>query len=108
MFWKEKLNTDRPIGVPSCVGHKIIKLFQKMPLNSTNRWMIYKAVIRQRNENCDEYDIRIFEEGETQLAKVKVANFNSLDKYPNLIQFEGWFNPKSKLVEIGVKNQTDK
>ena len=108
MSWRTDLSTNKPIAVPRCVAGKMVEYFHKMPLNSTNRWMVYKAVIRQRNSNGEEYDIRVFDEGEAQLINVKVDNYSSLDKYLNLIQFEGWFNPKSKTFEIEAKNQVGK
>jgi len=37
-------------------------------------------------------DVRVFDELLTIVNKVEVKNFNSLDDYPDMILFQGWFN----------------
>ena len=93
------LNENSPIKVPNYIGRRMVEELQKLPQTS-NHWVQYKAVIRKQANKPDSYDVRIYDEWETNKKGVKVTNYNSLDAHPDLIQFSGWFDSQTKLVEI--------
>jgi hypothetical protein len=100
MFKKfSSLNENAPISVPSYIGKSMVEQLQKLP-QSSNHWVRYKAVIRKQPAKPNTYDIRIYDEWETEKKGAKVTNYNFFDSYPDLIQFTGWFEPQTKMVEI--------
>ena len=75
---------------------------QKLP-HTSDHWVKLKAVMRPREGNPDAFDIRVYDEWESDEKKVKIKDWASLDQQPDLIQYEGWFDKKSKKVEIAAK-----
>lgn len=101
MFWK-KADISKPTSVPSLVGKRIVEEMQKMP-HTSDHWVKLKGVMRQHGNQPDAFDIRVYDEWEADQKKLKVENWVTLDQHPDLIQYEGWFDKKSKKVEIAVK-----
>jgi hypothetical protein len=102
MFWKKKssLEDRGPINIPGWVGAFVVPELQKLPF--TDHWVKYKGVVRQKNTGRI-FDIRIYDEWETNQKQLKVTGYSFFDKYPELIQFEGWFDESSKKAEIKLK-----
>jgi hypothetical protein len=64
-----------------------------------------KATVRGRPESNKAFDVRIFDPGETDASDIKIQNYASLDEHPQFILYEGWFDEKSKKVEMEEKNK---
>jgi hypothetical protein len=102
MFWKKKLPIEDQgaINIPGWVGAYVVPELQKLPY--TDHWVKYKGVVRKRNAERT-FDIRIFDEWEINQKQLKVTGYSFFDKYPELIQFEGWFDETSKKADIKLK-----
>lgn len=61
------------------------------------------AVMRPRSGGGKGFDVRIFADSEAATSNVKVKDYTTLDKYPKLIFFEGWFDKESKKVVLEEK-----
>lgn len=105
MFWKKKPITENsgPTSVPALVGSHVVAEMQKNPVMS-DHWVKYKCIMRPHKEgNSTSFDIRVYDEWETDQKSVKVTNFASLDGYPELVQFEGWFDKSTKKVQLKAR-----
>lgn len=91
---------DKPINIPSFVGSQIVKELQAKPPKEADHWVRYKAVVRKRASTPNSYDMRIYDEFETETKGVKITDYAFLDDHPDLVQFAGWFDPQTKKVEI--------
>lgn len=114
MFWKKKPVTKEPSKpavkklpgpkeIPELVGrHLVVELKQ----NPDWVWKL-KGVVRKRpEEGKDAFDVRVFDEAQVAAKKVAVKDYNSLNEYPDLILYEGWFDKKSMKVQIEEKEGT--
>jgi hypothetical protein len=101
MFWKRKSMEDQkgPINVPGFVGGKVVEIMQKRQ-DLSDHWVKYKGLVRPRAGADGSFDIRIFDQWDTDQKGIKVTDYDYLDAHPELVQFEGWFNPKTKKVEM--------
>ncbi|MDF1592082.1 MAG: hypothetical protein P1P89_11250 [Desulfobacterales bacterium] len=59
-----------------------------------------KAVERSRPEQKNVFDVRVFDNAKVNMKKVNVRDYNSLDTHPELIAFEGWYNKKTREVQL--------
>ena len=108
MFWKTaELKEGRPVKIPAYIGKHVVEEMQKMPQTS-DHWVSYKAVVRPQAGKADSWDIRIFDEWETNEKGIKVADFAFLDAHPELIRFDGWFNAKTHTVDVKTRMQAVK
>ena len=112
-FWKRGLTPDetseekvkalaKPKDMPEPVGSHIIS---QMGYDHHWAWKL-KTVVRPKQEIKHCFDIRVFDPDEAAAKKVKVADYTSLDYYPELIIFEGWYNKKTWKVSIEERNVT--
>jgi len=113
MFWKKKPATEElskpkveklpgPKDVPELVGRYLI-----VDLGQNPDWVWkLKGVVRRRLEGKDAFDFRVFDEAQVAAKKVKVKDYNSLNEYPDLILYQGWFDKKSMKVQIEEKKAT--
>ena len=107
MFWKRKAATSEPKveklpgpkDVPDMVGGHLVTDFNQSP----DRVWKLKAVKRRRQESRDAFDVRVFDDIEAATKKVKVQDYTSLDEHPELILFEGWFDPEARQVQLEEK-----
>jgi len=108
-FWKTKNdqslsqrspNLPKPKDLPNQIG---IHLVTQLKMNPGWVWTL-KGVMRPTTEKQN-FEIRIFDPKEAVINDVKVTNFNSLDDYPEMILFAGWFNKNNGRVDI---KRTDK
>lgn len=105
-FWKTENKNDpslsqrssnlpRPKDLPNQVG---IYLVTQLKLHPDWVWML-KGVVRPTKEKQN-FKIRIFDPKEAVISDVIVTDFNSLDDYPEMILFEGYFNKNTGWVDI--------
>jgi hypothetical protein len=90
----EKLPGPRPI--PGLVEKRLIADY-KMDPDLVN---IFKAVVRRSPKAGKAFDCRIFDESEAEASAVQIKDYTSLDRHPELILYEGWFDEGSKHVEL--------
>ena len=111
-FWKTENINDRglsqrpsnlpkPKDLPNQVG---IHLVTKLKLDPDWVWRL-KGVVRPTTEKHN-FEIRIFDPREAVISDVKVTNFNSLDDFPEMILFAGFFNKNNGWIDI--KRTADK
>jgi hypothetical protein len=65
-------------------------------------------VMRPRSGGSKGFDVRIFAQYEAASSSTKIKDYTTLDQYPQLILFEGWFDKESKKVELEEKRVTPK
>ncbi len=61
-----------------------------------------KSVCRNRTGE-KALDVRIYDDADIGAKDVKVKDYASLDAFPNLILYEGWFDAESAKVELAEK-----
>jgi len=107
MFWKKKAEPSKPKNkklpgpkdMPDIVGGHLVTDYNQNP----DRVWRLKAVVRQRQESKDAFDVRIFDDVETATKKIKVQDYTTLDEHPELILFEGWFDREARQVQLEEK-----
>ena len=107
MFWKKKAESSPPKAsklpgpreMPDIVGGHLVTDFNNNP---DWVWKL-KAVLRRRPESRHAFDVRIFDEVETATRKVKIRDYTTLDEYPELILYEGWFDTELRQVKLEEK-----
>lgn len=78
------------------VGRELVVTLGKQP-----DWVwSLKAALRDREGQKNMLEFRIFDPGEAARWKAKISDFNSLDQYPDLILFEGWYDKKTYEVHV--------
>lgn len=110
-FWKRKpaekelLKAEkltRPHHLPQAVGREILRL-GKDPV-----WVWHlKSVVCPNHKKKDRYNVRVFDETQTSAQGIDVENYNSLNQYPELILFEGWYDRRSWRANIKEKKRPD-
>ena len=95
-FWKkpesgEVKKLPKPKDIPPSVGRQLVVQFKQDP-----DWVwSLKSVERHQEGSKKKYDVRVFDETETRSKGVRVLNYETLDQYPQLVLFEGWFDKES-------------
>jgi len=92
-------NLPRPKEIPQAVGRYLVVDLGKDPDWVWN----LKSVVRHRPDSKEAFDVRVFEESEAILKKVRVRDYTTLDAHPDLILFEGWYDKKKNTVEVREK-----
>jgi len=92
-----KLPGARPI--PDQVGKYLIGQMSK---EAGWVWRLM-AVTRPKAGSERAQDIRVFAGYEASAKNIKIKDYTSLDKNPELILFEGWFDKEAKKVELVEK-----
>ncbi len=93
-----------PKTIPEILGNYLIKNMAKEP-----RWVWrLSAVMRPRAGGEQGFDVRIFADYEAMDRKVKVKDYTTLDQYPKLILYEGWFDKQAKKVDLEEKRAMPK
>lgn len=64
-----------------------------------------KAAQHPRPDNKDIYDIRLYHWKAPHQKHVSVKNYHSLDKHPELILYEGWWDKKQHVKYLEEKKQ---
>jgi len=88
-----------PKEIPAFVGKYLVDQKKRGP-----DWVRkFKAVVRRNPKGEKTFDIRIFDENQAAVKKVTVKDYTSLDERPELVIYEGWFDEKSRQVELEEK-----
>lgn len=88
-----------PRDVPELVGRHLV-----VALGQNPDWVWHlKSVVQPRLESKYAFYFRVFDEVQTSAKKVSVKNYDSLNAFPDLILFEGWFDKKS--CEVHTEEQ---
>ena len=88
-----------PKLLPDILSNYLVK-----QMNKETGWLRgLSVVMRPRSGGGKGSDVRIYADSEAATSNVKVKDYNTLDKYPKLILFEGWFDKESKKVELEEK-----
>jgi hypothetical protein len=90
-----------PRQIPGLVEKHIIAEYKMDP----ELVRILKAVVRTRSTEEEVFNIRVFDESEALAKNIQVKDYISLDEHPDLIIYEGWFDEKSKRVELEEKKK---
>ena len=90
-----------PRQIPGLVEKHIIAEYKMDP----ELVRILKAVVRASSTEEAVFNIRVFDESEALAKKVQVTDYTSLDEHPDLIIYGGWFDEKSKRVELEEKKK---
>jgi hypothetical protein len=109
MNWKFWQKTDeapqeapgqsRPKDLPEAVGRYLV-----VDLKMDPDWVwTLKAAMCRREEDKNTKDFRIFNPASADAAGAKIRNFNSLDAYPDLVLYEGWYNKKTNQLKLTDK-----
>jgi len=88
-----------PKCIPELVGRHLV-VEQKQNPDWARK---LKAVVRPRPEDKDAFDFRVFDEAQAAAKKVTIKDYSSLDEYPDLIVYEGWFDKKAMKVQMEEK-----
>jgi hypothetical protein len=92
----EKL--PEPKGIPDPAGQSLVVVFKEDP-NWT--WTL-KAALKPKEEK-DQFDIRVFSDRMAGAVKASVKDYSTLDRYPDLILYEGFYDKKNKKVKLERK-----
>ena len=110
MFWKKRTVTEEaptpkaskllgPIQIPALVAKYLVSDYKMDP----DLVPLLKAVVHKHANGEKALDIRIFDEAEAMVKNVQVKDYTTLDKYPGLIMYQGWFDAESKRVKLEEK-----
>ena len=92
----------RPQPVPELVQKHLVAELKMDPDVAS----ALKAVLRRKSTSQEgPISIRVFDESEALAKKVNIENYISLDEHPDLIGYEGWFDPKSKRLGLVEKKR---
>ena len=92
----EKL--PRPTKIPDVIGENLVVEFKE---DVDWVWTL-KAVMKPREEK-GQFHIRVFSDRMTNAAKISVEDYSTLDRYPDLILYEGFYDKKNKKVKLERK-----
>ncbi len=92
----EKLPGPRPI--PELVGKYLINEMHK---DSDWVWRLMAVTRSRAGEKAQ--DIRVFAGHEAAAKNIKIKDYTSLDKSPELLLYEGWFDKDAKKVALVEK-----
>lgn len=101
---QEDVNIEKlpgPKEIPEIVAKHLTEKMKMTPMFVT----ILKAVMYPDSRSEHASKIRIFDESETAVKQIKVQNYTTLDQNPSLILYEGWFDKKTKQVELEEKRK---
>jgi len=62
-----------------------------------------KSVVRPKDGSKTAFEIRIFEECASKENGTTIRDYDSLDDYPELIEFEGWFDNATRDIHLDRK-----
>ena len=107
MFWKKKSEPSEPKDkklpglkdIPEMVGGHLVTDFRRNP---DWVWKL-RAVLRQRQESKNAFDIRVYDEADVTAKKIRVRDYTSLDEHSDLILYEGWYDKESRQVQLEEK-----
>jgi hypothetical protein len=109
-FWEKTQKTDnpsqpnneklpRPKSIPEPVGRYLVVHMGKDPDWVWN----LQAAIRTREEKPNTFYFRVFDPSKASASRISVRDYTSLEKTPQLILFEGWYD--KKLFEVHMEEK---
>ncbi len=104
MFWNKSSNGEKmppPKNIPEPVGRHLVVGLGKDPDWVWN----LKAVMKNRENEKDVFEVRVFDQSQAASRQIKVKDYNSFDAHPELILYEGWFNKKTFEVKVDAPQQ---
>ncbi len=107
MFWNKKPEKEEKLPGPREIPGAVQSYLVAEKKMDPDLVKLLKAVVRKNgngNGNNSSH-IRIFDESEGLARKVQVKDYTSLDEYPDLIIYEGWFDEGAKQVKLEEKNK---
>ena len=101
-FWEKNSNEMKeklsgPKDIPEPVGRHLIVQLHKDP---DWVWNLKGVLCHRNTTESNLFNVRVFDQRETDSKKIAVRDFTSLDDHPDLILFEGWFDKKSHRIHI--------
>jgi hypothetical protein len=107
-FWEKTKNDPskpkveklpRPKSIPEPVGRYLVVHMGKDPDWVWN----LQAAIRMREEKPNTFYFRVFDPSKASASRISVRDYTSLEKTPQLILFEGWYD--KKLFEVHMEEK---
>jgi hypothetical protein len=86
---------SKPQEIPEPVGRCLVVDLGKEP-----DWVWKLRSVVRRQEEKYRYDVRVFDENQAGARGVRIKDYTTLDEYPDLILFEGWYDKKSYKVHM--------
>jgi hypothetical protein len=74
----------------------------KLP-RTEDHWVDYRAVMRQRSEGPNTFDVRIYDDWCAKQRNLNVVDYQSLEGHQELILLDGWVDMKVKKGEIKAR-----
>ena len=110
MFWKKKTKTEEPskpkmkkLPAPSSIESILAtKLIVDLKQDADQIWKLH-SVVCQRSGGGQRFDFRVFDADRVTATRVQVKDYTSLDDYPELIVYQGWFDKESGEVHFEEK-----
>jgi len=93
-----------PKFLPDILNDYLVKQMAK----ETNWVRGLSMVIRPKSGGGKGFDVRIFAQYEASTSGAKIKDYTTLDQYPQLVLFEGWFDKEAKKVELEEKRVVPK
>lgn len=94
MFWKKDPNAlPRPTGIPELAGRFLVVNEKKDP---DWVWKL-KGVVRPADKKKAFY-CRVYDDAQAAQAGVEVKDWASLDKHPELVLWEGYFEKDTNIA----------
>ena len=91
-----KAKLPKPKKIPIQIGQYLVVQEKEDP---DFVWKLM-CVLRPYAEHKERFDFRVFRSSSAQIAQVGVTSYDSLDAYPKLIIYHGWYDKFSNLIEI--------
>ena len=82
--------------MPQAVGRELIVQLGKKPDWVWN----LKSVVHKSPRGKHRYNVRVFDQAQAAAMGISVVDYSSLDKHPELILFEGWYDRRSWKARI--------
>ena len=67
----------------------------------------FLMAVEQKSKTGAAINIRVFDDSEAIAKKVKIKDYISLDEFPDLIIYEGWFDVGAKQVKLEEKKKVN-
>jgi len=99
MFFRRKetkegeLKLPKPTEIPELAGRYMVVEEKKNP-----DWVWKLRAVVRPAEKKKAFYCRVFDEAQVAQAGIKVKDWTSLDKYPELILWEGYFDKETNTV----------
>lgn len=92
----KKIKSPRPKDIPDRVGRYLVTQLKENPDWVWN----LKAALRPKGEEKDVFEIRIFDPEQAAGKGISINSFDTLEKYPEMILFAGWYKKNSDSLKI--------